>query len=131
MALSADDQLAIQKLYSQYNHAIDFGDAAGWAGCFTADGVFSSGSGQFAGTAALTEFAAGFAARMKARHWTNNLVVEGDGQNATGTCYLALYRLTPGEKPPATLLSTGVYTDTLVKSGGAWKFTKRHSVGDA
>lgn len=131
MGLSTDDQLAIQQLYARYNHAIDAGKGDDWAACFSPDGTFSSGSGTFNGTAALAEFATGFGSRIKARHWITNLVLSGDGSTATGSCYLALYRLTPGEKPPASVLTTAIYNDELSKSGGAWRFTKRVVTADA
>jgi uncharacterized protein (TIGR02246 family) len=128
--LTTEDILAIQQLYARYNHAIDFGDGAGWAGCFTPDGVFTSGmSGTQTGTEALTAFATGFAARLKARHWTNNLVIEPDGNGAAGKCYLMLLRLKEGE--PAAPLATAVYQDTLVKLDGDWKFSSRTVVADA
>lgn len=126
--LATEDLLAIQQLYARYNHAIDFGDSAGWAACFTADGTFSSATGNFTGTEQLTDFAAGFASRLKARHWTNNLLIESDGEGARGTCYLMLLRL--GEGSPASILTTGVYTDQLVRDGDAWKFASRSVAGD-
>lgn len=131
MALSTEDQLAIQQLYAKYNHAIDSGDGAGWAACFTADGVFSSATGTFNGTEQLAGFGNGFAQRLKARHWTNNLVVEGDGATAKGSCYLMLLRLTPGEQPPASILTTAIYRDELKSGADGWKFTNRTVVGDA
>lgn len=132
MALSIEDQLAIQQLYARYNHSIDFGKGADWAATFTADGVFNSGSGTFTGTEALAGFGGAFASRMKARHWVNNLLIDGSGSSATGTCYLALYRLTPGEKPPAGILVTGIYNDELSKGAdGAWRFTTRTVTADA
>jgi len=132
LPLTVEDQLAIQQLYAKYNHAIDSGKGADWAATFTAEGVFISGSGTFSGTEQLTGFGTAFATRMKARHWTNNLVIEGDGAAATGSCYLGLYRLSPGEQPPAALLVTAIYNDELTKGAdGQWRFTKRTVTGDA
>lgn len=123
MALSVDDQLAIQQLYARYNHAIDFGDGDGWAGCFTPDGVFNGGGGgPQTGSEALKAFAGGFASRMKARHWNTNLVVDGDGDAANGKCYLMLMNLADGKASP---LVTAVYHDQLKKTGDGWKFTSR------
>jgi ketosteroid isomerase-like protein len=124
LALTIDDQLAIQQLYARYNHAIDSGNAEGWAACFTPDGVFNSGQGEFKGTEALKGFVQGFSQQLKARHWVNNLLVDGDGATADGTCYLQLLRLT-GDGKPAQLLITAIYVDTLAKTGGDWKFTSR------
>lgn len=132
MPLSVEDHLAIQQLYARYNHAIDSGNGPGWADAFAEDGVFSSATGTFTGSEQLSQFASGFASRLKARHWTNNLVLEGDGKRATGSCYLVLYRLTPGEQPPAGILTTAIYNDELAKGpDGKWRFTKRTVTGDA
>lgn len=123
MALTVEDQLAIQQLYARYNHAIDSGSAAEWAACFTPDGVFNSGQGVFTGTDQLSAFATGFFNSLKTpRHWTNNLVVEADGAGAKGKCYLLLYVIQEG-KP--NILANAIYKDTLTKSGGDWKFTSR------
>jgi hypothetical protein len=128
MALSTEDMLAIQQLYARYNHAIDFARPAEWAACFTADGVFSSATtGESQGTEALVAFATGFAARLKARHWITNLLLEGDGDRATGTCYLQLWNVAAA---PASLLTTGTYVDQLAKMDGAWKFTRREVKAD-
>ncbi|WBL36928.1 nuclear transport factor 2 family protein [Tepidiforma flava] len=131
MPLSVDDQLAIQQLYARYNHAIDAGDGAAWAACFTPDGTFSSATGTFTGRDQLQGFGTAFATRMKARHWTNNLVLEGDGDAATGSCYLMLLRLTPGEQPPASILVTAIYRDELRRTADGWKFASRTVVGDS
>lgn len=128
--LATEDLLAIQQLYARYNHAIDSGDGPGWAACFTGDGVFTSGmSGTVTGAEALSAFATGFAARLKARHWINNLVIEADGAGARGKCYLILLRLKEGE--PATMMATATYNDTLVKDDGNWTFASRTVVADA
>ncbi|WP_322797037.1 nuclear transport factor 2 family protein [Tepidiforma sp.] len=131
MPLSVEDQLAIQQLYARYNHAIDSGNGADWAACFTPDGTFSSATGNFAGRDQLRAFGDAFAQRLKARHWTNNLVLDGDGDEATGSCYLMLLRLAPGEQPPASILTTAIYRDRLVRTAEGWKFAARTVVGDA
>ncbi len=129
-ALATEDLLAIQQLYARYNHAIDFGDGDGWAACFTDNGVFTSGmSGTMTGTDALSAFATGFAARLKARHWTNNLVIDADGDGARGKCYLMLMKLNEGA--PASVLTTAIYNDALARDGDGWKFTNRTVTGDA
>lgn len=128
--LSTEDILAIQQLYARYNHAIDAGKGDAWAACFTPDGTFTSASGNFAGTEQLASFGTAFAKRLKARHWTNNLVIEPAASGATGSCYLMLLRLGDAERP-TSILTTAIYRDTLAKSAGEWKFTTRTVVGDA
>lgn len=130
MTLSTEDTLAIQQLYARYNHAIDLGDASGWAGCFTADGTFTSASGNFAGHGQLAAFAEGFSRRIRARHWTNNLVLEPAEDGAAGKCYLMLLRL--GDADTSTsILTTAIYEDALVRQDDGWKFKSRNVKGDA
>ena len=130
-SLSSEDQLAIQQLYARYNHAIDSGQGETWAATFTPEGVFSSANGTFSGSDQLAGFASGFAKQLKARHWTNNLVVDATEGGAKGTCYLILLRLTPGERPPAGIIATATYNDELTRVGDEWRFAKRTVTTDA
>ena len=80
------------------------------------------------GAEALASFGGGFSSRLKARHWTNNLVVEGTSDGAAGKCYLMLFRL--GEEGAAPLV-TAVYHDELVNGPDGWRFASRKVVGDS
>ena len=122
MGLSTEDRLDIQQLYARYNHAIDSGDGAGWAATFTPDGTFKSGPIDLAGTEALAQFGGSLAARMKPRHWTNNLVIDEAPGGAKGSCYLMLHNLS-GEKP--AVAATGIYRDELAKTPDGWRFKAR------
>ncbi|MXY79937.1 MAG: nuclear transport factor 2 family protein, partial [Chloroflexi bacterium] len=53
-------------------------------------------------------------------HWTNNHVIDGDGEQATHRCYLNLIRGESGES-----IVRAKYSDTLVKVDGQWKFSRR------
>ena len=44
-SLSAQDYIEIQQLYAKYAHALDLGDAEGWANTFTPGGVFGDSKG--------------------------------------------------------------------------------------
>ena len=124
MPLSVEDRLAIQELIARYNHAIDGGDPDGWAATFAPDGTFESRGEVHAGTEQLATFARGFQQRLPgARHWNNNLVIDGDGDLATTTCYLQLWR-------EGQLASEGRYVDTLRKIDGQWRFASRKVVRD-
>lgn len=122
MGLSVEDRLDIQDLYARYNHAIDSGNASGWAATFTTDGVFESAQGAQQGGDALKQFAESLASRVKGRHWINNLVVDEAAPGAKGSCYLVMYNL-GGEKP--SILTTGIYRDELTKTADGWRFAKR------
>ena len=129
--MDADEYEQIRQLLGRYNLAIDFGDADGWVACFTQDGVFEctglpDGSplgGRHEGADALAAYARTHYGKAKgrARHWNANMLIEGDGETATMTCYLLA--LSVGGALAGT---TGIYHDRLGKVDGAWRFTERH-----
>lgn len=126
--LSIEDQLAIQALYARSNHAIDFGHSEEWAGTFTADGTIETEIGTAMGTAELAAFAANLFSQMKFRHWTNSLVVEGDGAGASGFAYLIGWTLEDGKAPVAG--HHAHYEDDLVKTAQGWRFARRRVIED-
>ena len=124
--LSAQDYFEIQQLYARYNIAIDSGDAEGWAATFTPDGVFNT----FSGHDALVGFIKTWREKLNGatrKHWNNNLQVTGNSKEASATTYLMLVDF--GTKPPSILM-TGSYTDSLVKTKDGWRFTKRMTKSD-
>jgi uncharacterized protein (TIGR02246 family) len=129
--LAVEDQLAIGQLYSRQSHAIDAGDATGWAGSFTPDGTFTSPTydAPVAGTAALTAFAEAFAAAAQRdgvvrRHWITALALEREGEGrAAGRCY-AMVLATPVGGPPRIERSV-VFHDRLVCRDRRWQVEGR------
>jgi len=124
--LSAQDYFEIQQLYARYNIAIDSGDAEGWAATFTSDGVFNT----FSGHDALVGFIKTWREKLNGatrKHWNNNLQVTGNSKEASATTYLMLVDFST--KPPSILMS-GSYTDSLVKTKDGWRFTKRMTKSD-
>jgi uncharacterized protein (TIGR02246 family) len=125
MALSAEDQLAIRDLAARYNHAIDSGDGAAYAGTFVDDGVLDAGELVVEGGHALEEFARTFAGSVRApRHIATSLVIEGDGDRAALRAYVQMFAMV-GEPPHHEVTASGTYADTLVRVGGAWRFVRR------
>lgn len=124
--LSAQDNFEIQQLYARYNNAIDSGDAEGWAATFTPDGVFNTFSGHDAlvGFVKMWREKLGGATR---KHWNTNLQINGDSKEATASVYLMLVDF--GTKP-ASILTTGMYSDSLIKTKDGWRFTRRITKGD-
>ncbi len=121
MPLSVEDRIEIMELVARYNHAIDYGDPGGWAATFAEDGTFEMPGRKISGPSELEKFATEFASTQAGtRHWTNNLLIEGEGDRATLRCYLCLLKSGTGE--PVT---TGLYTDELVRVDGAWRFAAR------
>lgn len=127
MALSVEDQLAIQRLYADYCYAIDDGDGPGFAACFTPDGVLEASPGDpiAEGTEPLAVFAI-VLVMPRLRHVATNVSVEGSGDDATGGAYLYAYRATEGGHQ----VVTARYRDTLRRIGGQWHCVRREVVSD-
>ena len=66
-ALTAQDLVEIQQLYSKYNWTLDSGDAEGYAATFTPDGVFDTNVGHDAIVKFANTFHGGTGAHL--RHW--------------------------------------------------------------
>lgn len=126
-ALSTQDYIDIEQLYAQYNHAIDSGDAEAWAATFTPDGAFN----KFVGHDALVGFIQQWKEKMNGanrRHWNTNLRITPSNDGANGAVFLMLVDVST--KPPSIIM-TGSYTDTLVKTASGWRFKTRQTKNDA
>jgi len=127
MTLTAEDLTLINALYARYNTAIDTGDGAGFAACFTPDGHLDTGMGGQTGTEAIAAFGTGTHETLPGlRHQSNNIVVDGDGSTASGGAFLVAYNVEGGY----TVMATGRYTDELAKTDAGWRFTSRVFVAD-
>jgi hypothetical protein len=124
MPLSTADELAITQLASRYNHSIDHKEAEAWADCFAEDGVLRVNGRVIAGgRAALLAYIRAKGADCATRHWTNNAVIDGDGDAARLRLYVKTYNVVGGALGAPYML--GEYDDTLVKLNGRWKFKLR------
>ena len=121
------EKLAIQELCARYCHTIDSQDAAGWAQCFTADGVFEFDGWAIQGRAALREYAEVHARFMRCRHLTLNGLYEVRGDQATGRSTTVVTLATGGGYK---ILGQGYYEDRLVKEGGRWLIVHRNVRND-
>jgi uncharacterized protein (TIGR02246 family) len=128
MPLDPADLVAIHQLYSRYNVAVDKGDGQAFAACFTTDGLFDAGGMTFEGGEAIAEFAVGVPLMIPgSRHIASNVVVDGDGETATGTAYLTLLDT---RTAPVSITMSGSYEDHLVKGSGSWRFSDRRFTPD-
>ena len=123
MPLTLEDRLEITELVARYNQAIDTRDGAGYAETFTDGGVFQiAGQQEVRGRERLMRMIE----RLdppNSRHWVNNMVIDGDGDTATMTCYLAVLR-------DLRITNMGFYVNALKKVEGAWKFVRRDYTPD-
>ena len=123
MALSLEDREAIRDLFARQNLAYDRREAQATAAMFTEDGILElSGDLRFQGRASIE----GYMGRLLKvtgddyRHWTNSLVMDGDGDEAQVECYLIAFGMSDG-----SLRLAGRYFDRLRKVDGVWKFAHR------
>lgn len=126
MSLPTEDLIAIQTLYSTYNHRVDMtGDAIGVAACFVENGVYDHGRfGKFEGRADITAFMQSAIDDQEAgfQHWNGNLLVDGDGDNVTATAYVMTV---DARSTPPVIARANIYRDVLVRTGEGWRFVSR------
>ena len=128
------DHRACERLIMRYTHLVDSGRAAEIADLFTADGVWRTDDFSMDGR---DEIRAGFerrqgVTRRQSRHVCTNVVVEVDGDRATGLCYLVNYRHdsssgTAEHPAPADVPKfVGEYHDVFVRTDDGWRFADRY-----
>ena len=127
--LSSDDRLAITEILATYCHAIDRGRWDDLPGLFTEDCRLDFGDlmGTYEGQDGVRRFAdtlAGIGLLM--RHYTTNVVLDGDGTRARGESYVLAITGPPG----ASSQTTGIYEDEFVKVGGRWLIRVRRALLD-
>ena len=123
--LSAQDYIEIEQLYATYNHAIDSGDGEAWAATFTPDGTFN----KFTGHDQLVGFIKRWKEEMNGgnrRHWNTNLRIVPSKDGATASVFLMLVDVST-----KSIVATGMYNDTLVKTATGWRFKTRATKMDA
>src|SRR6516165_6830758 len=121
------EKLAIQELCARYCHTIDNQDSAGWADCFTNDGVFEFDGWAIQGRVALAEYAEVHARVMRCRHLTLNCLYDVCGDRATGRATTVVTLATAGGYK---ILGQGAYDDQLVKEDGHWRIAHRRVYTD-
>lgn len=124
MPLNIQEKFDILELVARYNFAIDHRRAEDWADTFTDDGIFQIDKVVRAqGREALIALVhKRIAEGASVRHWTNNAIIDVDGDQASLRMYLAVYDITHGLGAPFLLAENN---DRLVKINGQWKFKVR------
>lgn len=134
----AEDRAAIEDLQARYLFALDFRDPQAYAATFTEDGVLDYGAGKIRGRKAIADMVAGMRASAEqqrdadtsglrpaaGRHNISNIVIEIDGDRATGTAYW-FHIGNDNPERGAQLNSFGHYEDELVRVDGEWLFSLR------
>jgi hypothetical protein len=138
-----DDRALIEDLQARYLFAFDFGDAEGYAGTFTEDGILDYGGGEVKGRKAIAEFIAAGRKRTEearantpegqrpsiGRHIISNIVVKIDGDKAHGVAYWT--HMTSGPDGRGGVDFFGHYEDEMLKVNGEWLFARRRIYNEA
>ena len=139
MVMTALDYEAIRQLLARYSVALDLADRATFEGCFAPDAYFAESglpaeshgpASRFEGRQAIGDFAAGFclSAAGQLRHWSSPPLIDGDGQQASGTSFLMVLRT--GVAPGTGVILTGIYHDRYTKIDDRWYFASRDFTAD-
>jgi len=124
-ALTPEDYIEIQQLYSAYALALDTGNGEAQAETFATDGKYLSDL-----TKHQPENAAAMAKRTTAdgvtgaRHFMTNIVIIPTPEGAKGSCYAIV--LSGQRNADGGMSGTpAFYNDTLVKTAQGWRFKTR------
>lgn len=134
----ADDRARILDLQARYMFAIDWQDAETYAGTFTQDGVLVSGFGTYRGRDEIKSLINNLAEKdayqteegdaneipPRTRHHIDNVVLDIDGDTATGVAYWTMLTTNNPDRTPQ-VQAFGHYEDELVKKNGEWYFKRR------
>jgi ketosteroid isomerase-like protein len=125
--LSTEDRLEIAELVARYCWAIDQRRWDGFLDLFTDDCRLDFGDvmGVFEGRAGLERFTTVMTSLdLFMRHYTTNLLLEGDGSEALARSYVLAITGSGAGRHQAT----GRYEDRLVKLNGRWRIRERRAV---
>jgi 3-phenylpropionate/cinnamic acid dioxygenase small subunit len=127
-----ESEQAIRETMVRYVQTLDYGDSAGWADCYTADGVFDvrrRGEPLFRhqGGEALEKFAAGHTSAPEVYHkhmlGMPSISLSDDGTTATASTYFMMVHESPAGPH---LLVFGRYLDAFTRDeGGSWQLAER------
>ena len=125
--LSTEDRLEIADIMARYCWAIDQRRWDGFVDLFTDDCRLDFGDvmGVFEGHAGIERFTGVMTGLdLFMRHYSTNLVVDGDGREAVARSYVLAITGNATSRNQAT----GRYEDRLVKTSGRWRIRERRAV---
>ena len=125
-----EDQLAIQRVITNYSAFLDARDYDGYVGLFTEDGVWQNGSTRREGRAEIRAMLTGLFGEPEAGfvnlasfHQIGNFEIDVDGDTARAKSrFVFVWRGEGGAPTPAL---SGQYHDELVRVDGEWKIKRR------
>jgi len=128
--LESADEASVLRLYQQYNHAIDRGEAELWASLWSNNGIFEHPARTYQGRSELVQFVRDRAATGQAasvgdlEHWNTDIDLQFDGVVVHATCRLLVAGVDRASRE-AVVAATGRYADLIVREDDVWKFRRR------
>jgi SnoaL-like domain len=130
MKNDAADRLAIVELLNRYLLVVDSKDPDAWVALFTADGTFDNAPDVARGRDQLAAFIRGWhgsGITKSIHHFMSSYAIELCGSTATVKSYYWAGEVLQAPR----VVATGVFSDTVRKEDGSWRFVKRQHVLDA
>ena len=119
------DKVAIQEVLARYSICVDTGDADGFAGLFTEDGVWEwkAVGLRLCGRQAIGDIARAVSTHAKgAQHAISNPVIAVEGNKAKSICQLTCFLSRPEQ---IYSLMLGYYEDEWLKVDDSWLISRR------
>jgi uncharacterized protein (TIGR02246 family) len=127
---AVEDQLAIQRVITNYSAYLDARDYDGYVGLFTEDGIWQNGNTRREGQGEIREMLVGLFGEPEAGyvnlasfHQIGNFEIDVTGDTATAKSRFVFVMRGQGGAPTPSL--SGQYHDELVRTADGWKITHR------
>lgn len=125
-----EDELAIQRVITDYSTHLDSRDYEGYVGLFTEDGIWQNGDTRREGRTEIREMLGGLFGEVEddfvnlsSFHQVSNFEIDIDGDRARAKSRFVFYMR--GEDGEPTPELSGQYQDELVRVDGDWKIAHR------
>ena len=124
--LSGTDYEEIRELYARYNQGSDFRDAELFLSAFAEDAIMTREGRDIVGMAALRADRArryqGETGDVGRRHVNGSFIIQPTKEGASSRAYYILLNVTT--RPP-TMIGSGYYEDTFVRTPLGWRIKHR------
>ena len=126
ISLSGTDYEEIRELYARYNQGSDFRDAKLFLSAFAEDAIMTREGRDIVGMAALRADRArryqGETGDVGRRHVNGSFIIQPTKEGASSRAYYILLDVTA--RPP-TMIGSGYYEDTFVRTPLGWRIKHR------
>lgn len=122
MYLRPEDKVLILEANARYNHAFDTQDVVEWLATWTDYATLITPDEKIEGKQAMREwFEKQMTPESSLRHFTFNIVSDGDTETASATCDFLVMSISDTPK----IVASGSFKDSLTRIGDNWKFATR------